>query len=373
MQFQKIILTSIIFLSLACSPLEKEGILPIVFENKEFVDSSMFDVSIIELELTEESIIHSISQVVVFHDYVFVLDNMQSRKVLVFNKTGEFIKQIGFNGRGPGEYLHPWSLSIDKKNQHLAVLDQSQNKLILFDIPTMEFVKEKFYSFDATKAEFLSDGNIAWYGSQTNSYVLITDSVMKTLNEFLPRVFNPGITTGSSIKNLFSNDSEALFYSPFSTDIYEINNDSVAIKYAFKFGEFKSVPESDLVRFSVTNRDYIDYIKNSPSIRACDFYNTSNIVYCNFIVNKDSYLAFHIKSSQKSFYINKEELIRNLGLPKFYNPVGVYEEYLISSINNLDVLNTFESGGRLNAQIENKLRGVQEDGGFNLLLLKFID
>lgn len=53
-------------------------------------------------------------------DYIFVADAPYGR-LLQFDKTGKFIRQIGDNGRGPGEYVAASSFCVDQHNEKIFI------------------------------------------------------------------------------------------------------------------------------------------------------------------------------------------------------------------------------------------------------------
>lgn len=62
----------------------------------------------IRLQLPEEYILGAITSVTLTKDgKLLIADERHLRLVLLFDKSGKFIKQIGNNGKGPGEYLTP--------------------------------------------------------------------------------------------------------------------------------------------------------------------------------------------------------------------------------------------------------------------------
>ncbi|MDR1886475.1 MAG: 6-bladed beta-propeller, partial [Prevotellaceae bacterium] len=58
-----------------------------------------------ELELTDESLIGRVQRVLLCNDYIIVLEGAES-KVILFDKTGRFIRRIGSTGQGPEELLY---------------------------------------------------------------------------------------------------------------------------------------------------------------------------------------------------------------------------------------------------------------------------
>jgi len=354
----------------ACSGPEAKVFKEIDFEPSNLLDSSKFEVRVLKLEAHKEGMIHSIAQVEIWQDYIFVLDNLQSRKLLVFNMDGEFVCQVGVTGRGPGEYVHPWSFSFDEQSNCLAVLDRAQDKVVFYELSSFGYVKELQLPFSATKFLFLEDGKIAWFGSQTDSYIIITDGDGVVVREHLPRIYNPGVIKGSGINNMFYADGEVLFHTPFSSDLFSVVSDSTYCKYGVNLGKNQIVSEAELKGLSETNRDYLALVTAGRKAHSISYYNTDSQIYCSFVVDGALCIGIYDKETDEAYYYLKDHFIDLLALPIFYNPVGTYDEWLVSVINNMDVLDKLESQMSFNDQIEFVLRAIDEDSGFHLLLLR---
>lgn len=344
----------------------------IIFELCEQTDSTKFEFKIIKLETKKEALLHSIAQVEIFQDYIFVLDNIQSRKLLVFNKNGEFISQIGRPGKGPSEYTYPWSFGINEDKANIVILDVAQNKMLVYDLYTFEPISEIQLDFSATKFVFLEDGNIVWNGPHTDSHILVTDEKGTIIKTYLPRIFNPNVIIGNATENLYIIEDEIFFNPPFSSDIYSINTDSTFCKFNISLDKHKTISESELKNFNINNRDYIDYMTNSKKAHLFNYYNTTDFIYSKFVIDKTLFIGIYDKQNNKANYISKNNFISSLALPDFYNPVGTYNEWIISVINNFDVLDKLELNHFFNPQIKGSLEQINENSGFYLLLLRHI-
>ena len=68
--------------------------------------SSLFSkAGIIVLEDTDESLLGKVDKLEVCDNNLYVLE--KGRGLFLFNKQGKFIKMIGRQGKGPGEYIDP--------------------------------------------------------------------------------------------------------------------------------------------------------------------------------------------------------------------------------------------------------------------------
>jgi len=85
---------------------------------------------VVPLELTDQSIIASISDVSADARGILVLDQKQGA-VFAFDADGRFLKQIGRPGHGPGELISP--TAIQMIGNRIAISDQEHRKILLFD------------------------------------------------------------------------------------------------------------------------------------------------------------------------------------------------------------------------------------------------
>lgn len=72
----------------------------------------------IPLETNPNCMIQSIQHITFSEDFMFIADYT---KILQFDRKGKFLRQIGANGRGPGEYLGITGFCIDPKNKKIFV------------------------------------------------------------------------------------------------------------------------------------------------------------------------------------------------------------------------------------------------------------
>ena len=97
-------------------------------------DSLYFEhCDVVFLETTPNSLISGISKVIWGGGKLFILDK-GTDQVLLFSQTGEFIKNLFFKGRGPGECVNVLDFSFDKINEELIIYADNPGKLMFFDL-----------------------------------------------------------------------------------------------------------------------------------------------------------------------------------------------------------------------------------------------
>ena len=88
-------------------------------------------VEAIELEMTENSLVNirNFERIIYTGEHIFVCEH---EAIMLFDKTGKFIRQIGSKGQGPGEFSGITRVAVDINNEHLYVLAR-EKKIICYD------------------------------------------------------------------------------------------------------------------------------------------------------------------------------------------------------------------------------------------------
>ncbi|KAF0147327.1 MAG: hypothetical protein FD143_3080 [Ignavibacteria bacterium] len=88
---------------------------------------------IIDLEETDNSLIGTIEDIYLVpeENCIIILNETTKRNILLFDYNGKFIRKIGNEGKGPGEYINPRPILY--ANNKLIVYSQNQ-KLLFFSL-----------------------------------------------------------------------------------------------------------------------------------------------------------------------------------------------------------------------------------------------
>ncbi|MBW6537171.1 MAG: 6-bladed beta-propeller [Mariniphaga sp.] len=99
------------------------------------------DVEIIQMENIPEAMLANVEDIEFTKDYIFVKYWMHP--VLQFSRNGEFIRNIGSKGKGPGEYGTCLKMSVDKKNERIYIQTMELSMMVFnFDgeyLKTIQF------------------------------------------------------------------------------------------------------------------------------------------------------------------------------------------------------------------------------------------
>ena len=122
---------------------------------------------VIQLQPPENQFIGKVFDLAIDTDQsaIFVCD-YDNHTIWKFSKDGEYLNQIGQQGKGPGEFIHPVSISL--KEDTVAVLDEG-NRRVSFFSKKGEF----FYSVFISNAGLINGIEL----SRTGNRLLISESL----------------------------------------------------------------------------------------------------------------------------------------------------------------------------------------------------
>ena len=139
------------------------------------------DLKYIPLETTNSSVLERIKGIKLSGEYIFISD---FNKLLQFDREGKFIRQIGSNGKGPGEYIYVSDFCLDEERKKVYILAWGINAILEFDF----------------RGKFIGRSSKLPFNS---SQVLVNDS-----SGFVFHVSDPPTNTNDSKNNLSFTDFE---------------------------------------------------------------------------------------------------------------------------------------------------------------------
>lgn len=110
-------------------------------------------VDYISLEKTPKSLIGSILDAYITKEYIFIQHN-GSPLLTQFSRDGQFVRQIGSEGRGPKEYMLIRQFSIDETNELIYIHTNWTRKILVYSF-SGDYVK-------TIKYEGIGRGHITW-------------------------------------------------------------------------------------------------------------------------------------------------------------------------------------------------------------------
>ena len=127
------------------------------------------DYRVIVPEVTDESLFAYITKAYIDRGELYLYNydfRATNNRVLVFDvETGKFLRAIGSQGRGPGEYTELVSFTLDKPRREVLVSDRSGKKIVVYDAATGAFKHSFEVGFHPADIEYVDAGTIACEGS----------------------------------------------------------------------------------------------------------------------------------------------------------------------------------------------------------------
>lgn len=106
-------------------------------------------VKIINLEFTEEALMHNIVKILTLDNGDFIVTD--KKKICHFSADGKHIRNYGMRGRGPQEHIALEDICINNADNTLLILD-AMNKILFFSTESGKFIK-------AVSADWGKNGN----------------------------------------------------------------------------------------------------------------------------------------------------------------------------------------------------------------------
>jgi hypothetical protein len=310
-------------------------------ETKFYISELSSEVRYLKLETRPESMIDQVRKVLIDNDLVFVLSHTNPvAHLFIFSNTGKFIRQIGKQGRGPGEYSSVHDFALDRKNKKIYLID-SMGKLYVFD-----------YSGNCLKTEIIASRPSGIAYCNNNLFLLQTwptyflnygfAVTIKDLEQNKPDLklinrkyikFNKQIQDVLYYDNFwFSNNNQnqvSLIEAKFDT-LYHISVDGkLDAKYIF---DLKNKTPRDI--FFV--QEYEDALNKYSSYSL--IIETVNCIILRVLYKSQFYLYFFNKNTGRLLKQNTNMLKQNIyndydgGLP--FTPMGLADKNVIFAIQN---------------------------------------
>jgi hypothetical protein len=214
-----------------------------------------------------------ISKVKIYNDTIYILSNY---KVFIYSSTGNYIRMLNRQGRGPGEYINLFDFVVDESG-NIDILDFSGKKIIKYDSNGnyIDEWKTKMYAFSFIR---INDSYII-FGGNGNPVTNYSENMLYVFNKWKGRVIKEFIPVDHNMEN-FANyvdsrniqpthDGFYLGFSPYDT-IYHFANGQLDPALIIDFGGKK-----------VTNRIYSS--KFNDILAFNKYLNENNL--CHFVYN----------------------------------------------------------------------------------------
>lgn len=141
------------------------------------------------LETTDDNLIGFLSAMQVTSDYICILDGGPggSNRLFVFGKAGKYLRSIGKQGQGPGEYLNIHDFTINEEEDEIFIIDDVSSKISVYKLSTGAFIRDILFA----------DENVKYRNIQYVNNKLFTDITYFTQTEAGPMMYALNELTGT--------------------------------------------------------------------------------------------------------------------------------------------------------------------------------
>ncbi len=309
--------------------------------------------------------------------------------LLVYDLNGNYRRQIGKRGRGPGEYRSATKFTLDKKNEIVYVLELTKNRLLKYSY------RAKFLGITNLKTEgqsffseiIFSNNNLFLFEGINQGYGKYDWVVWDTLGNILSEKFN-SIEKFPSYNYCCGNKQEAFnntfyYWNQINDTIFEIKEDKYEPAFLFAQGDFR-FPKKKIKAV------YDEYF--FPRV----IFFSKHYLFIAYIYDYKSYTGIYVKSENQFYNVNVTEdwnfvngpgIINNFdsGLPLI--PLSYYcnnknEEFLIGEISPFELKTQVASNAFKNStpkypekkkELEKLANSLDENDNPLLMLVKLKD
>ena len=256
----------------------------------------------VPLETTDSSLIGNIDKILYQNNKYYILDKVE-KKILVFDRQGKAMQIIHKVGQGPGEYLEPSDIDIDKEG-NIYVYDWATQSIITYKNgkpENYEILKIGQYFLDfAMTDKYIFLSNIL----QENSFKISLALWDKKKNEMRILKNNERIEGNKLAYRanhyFYRSANIVTYYERFYPYIYQIDNDS--IKY-FTNLLTKKIPTKDEVEQwsqGTPSEQFMKSMQYVGDISAC--YETEKYIFITIqgmppgygIINKENNQTYYM-------------------------------------------------------------------------------
>ncbi len=129
---------------------------------------------VIYLEQNEETLVPSTMDFCVSDEYVYIY-NRSSRRVMQFEDSGKFLRFLGSEGKGPGEFVRFGGLTAN--DECLLVWDGMGKKVLFYEHSSGKLVRELPYEYGAHEIESTKNSDVIVFYTPYRSQEYLVNNI----------------------------------------------------------------------------------------------------------------------------------------------------------------------------------------------------
>jgi hypothetical protein len=217
----------------------------------------------IALETKPNSLLRKVNEIELCDSFIFISD---FNKLLQFDRSGKFIRQIGSTGRGPGEYIYVMGFAIDQIKHNIFIKDYGNSLVKEFDF-NGQFIRSFKISFESTqflvgdKDSFIFNLVDSYNATEYSDYKLFITDInglpINMIKNYHKRSSKLGLAIGVTPMYFFD---KVVRFMQFGVDtLYTLENGKIEPYAIFNLGNMKmdsdpSLPFQNPEREEILNK-----------------------------------------------------------------------------------------------------------------------
>ena len=207
-----------------------------------------FKIEVVPLETQDNCLLMEVEKIVPYRDSLYVYDSLRPA-LYVFEKGGNFVRQIGRKGNGPGEYVLFYDFGIDDTNLQIYLLDPL-GFFLIYDM-NGQFLQKRRLSFKSVyqSFEFMPDGNMAFWSCiepNDGNSITIVDKNNRFVNDYWK---NDRMLDLMLLYPFHTYHGKTFFSTAFQHVVYEVMPEVLKPVYRWDFGD-RGVSQKKLETFT---------------------------------------------------------------------------------------------------------------------------
>ena len=311
-----------------------------------FKDKTFFqNCFLVKLEASEKSMLGRINQVEVFKEYIYIHDGQTSR-ILIFDKSGKYLSDVGSKGRGPEEYVSASIFFINPYDKSVNVIDPLNSNVIKYSLTGKFINKIKYENSNMSfvnkitminENELFCYSTINWRDDAAFSVLNATDLSLKETILSYPYRSEKQMNTNLYPTPFSFNDGKVIFITPFSNQLLSYKNGETE-PYIYVDNDKEEISSELLSTKLKANDD--DFTSVMSQVADEGKYNTgistiyenSRFLYCEYRVERhQAAMILWDKKEKKGFFIKPAT-----GL-NFHGMATVYENTAVCVLHELTI------------------------------------
>ncbi|MCR8667550.1 6-bladed beta-propeller [Aestuariibaculum sp. M13] len=297
-----------------------------VFNSNIELNGIIYNIDLIPLETTSESIIGSIHNILFDSDSYFIHD-IRNNKLLRFSENGKFLNSIGTIGNGPNELLRIRDVAINTEKKFISILDSKSRKICRYRY-SGEFIDSKPFYYMVSEHEY--GNNSLVFGAsiaQKNKGIPLVESFRLILADTnvipLGRAFKtPENSFIYATKRPLRKFNNSIYYhQPFSNGIWKVEDGVLIPVIKFEF-EKNGFPDG-VWKKEISTKKFKSILDKYMTFSG-EFIMSDSIYFFRFFNKGEVSDLYYNKESEEIIYgkgikINKD----NPEMVLYRSPIGI--------------------------------------------------